>query len=162
MSRYFMSVREAVQLVLQAAALSRGGEVFTLDMGKPTVIVDLAREIIRLSGRVPGKDVEISVVGARPGEKLVEEVVDIREEVLDSTHPKIAVSRPPVPNRAVLRGGMRELESLGREGRAEDLAACMKELAGAGELESDPTPELETDGPIGPPVRLRGEPMRGV
>ncbi len=68
MARYFMSVQESVQLVLQAAALSEGGEVFTLEMGEPVNIMGLARKLILLSGRVPGRDVEIEFVGARPGE----------------------------------------------------------------------------------------------
>jgi FlaA1/EpsC-like NDP-sugar epimerase len=129
MSRFFMSVREAVQLVLQAAALAEGGEVFTLRMGEPVTILDLARKVIRMTGRVPDKDVEISIVGARPGEKLVEEVVNVDEESLDSAHPSIVVSRPPKPDPVLLRSSLREVETLANEGLGEELSVRMKELA---------------------------------
>jgi FlaA1/EpsC-like NDP-sugar epimerase len=129
MARYFMSIREAVLLVLQAAALSRGGEVFTLDMGEPINILELARRLIRLSGRVPGRDVPIEFIGIRPGEKLVEDLVDPAEESVPSEHPSIVVSRPPHPKRPVLKQAMRELEALAHEGRRDDLAARMKALA---------------------------------
>src|SRR5262249_39971533 len=75
MTRYFMSVHEAVQLVLQAAAIAHGGEVMTLDMGEPVNVMDLATRLIRLAGRVPFRDVAIVVTGPRPGEKLHEELI---------------------------------------------------------------------------------------
>jgi FlaA1/EpsC-like NDP-sugar epimerase len=135
MARFFMSVREAVQLVLQAAALSGGGEVFTLRMGEPVTIMDLARRVIRMTGRVPDKDVAISIVGLRPGEKLVEEIVATDEESVASAHPSIMVSRPPTLDPGELRRALREVEVLGDEGRSELLSVRMKELAsGAGEL----------------------------
>jgi FlaA1/EpsC-like NDP-sugar epimerase len=129
MTRYFMSVQESVQLVLQAAALSGGGEVFTLDMGEPVKIIDLARRIIRLSGRVPEKDVKVDIVGARPGEKLIEDIADAQEEPLPSAHPAIVVSRPPVPNRTWLRRALMELEALASHGRGQELAMLMKGFA---------------------------------
>jgi FlaA1/EpsC-like NDP-sugar epimerase len=128
MSRYFMSVREAVQLVLQAAALSEGGEVFTLRMGEPVTIIDLANRVIRMTGRVPGKDVEISIVGARPGEKVVEEIVNVDEESVESAHPSIVVSRPPKPDPVVLRRSLREVESLANQGLGQELGVRIKEL----------------------------------
>ncbi len=106
MARFFMSLQEAVQLVLQATALSNGGEVLTLEMGMPVNILDLARRIIRLSGRVPDKDVKIEVVGQRPGEKLVEDIVDPDEEPVPTAYPGIAVSRPPVPDTPMLRAAI--------------------------------------------------------
>ena len=126
MTRYFMSVGEAVQLVLQAAALAEGGEVFTLDMGEPVNILDLARKVVRLSGHIPGRDIEISIVGVRPGEKLVEDVVDEGEAVLPSGHPKIVASRPPLPDPAALRRTLRELESLILQGDKSSLAERLK------------------------------------
>jgi FlaA1/EpsC-like NDP-sugar epimerase len=124
-----MSTREAVQLVLQAAALSRGGEVFTLDMGEPVNILDLARRLVRMAGRVPYRDVEIQITGPRPGEKLVEEVRDGGEEQMPSGHPSIVMSRPPLHDRAALRGALQELEVLANDGRIADLADRMKSLA---------------------------------
>ena len=112
MTRYFMSMPESVQLVLQAAALSEGGDVLTLDMGEPVSIMDLARKVIRLSGRVPGRDIEIVVSGARPGEKIVEDVRDEGEELLPSAHPSIFLTRPDRPDRAALRRTLHRLESL--------------------------------------------------
>jgi FlaA1/EpsC-like NDP-sugar epimerase len=129
MIRYFMSLGEAVQLVLQAAALSRGGEVFTLEMGEPVSIHALARKLIRLSGRVPARDIEISIVGPRPGEKLIEEVRNPEEGVIPSGHAGIAVSSPLVPDRAALKRAIWELESLATLGQNGQLAGKIKELA---------------------------------
>jgi FlaA1/EpsC-like NDP-sugar epimerase len=93
MRRYFMTIPEAVQLVLQAAVLGRGGEVFVLDMGEPVKIVDLASDLIRLSGLVPGEDVKIEFTGIRPGEKLFEELRLDGETVEKTAHPQIFLLR---------------------------------------------------------------------
>ena len=130
MARYFMSVQEAVQLVLQAATLSTGGEVFTLDMGQPINILDLARKLIRLSGRIPNKDIKISIVGPRPGEKFVEEIASPDEQTMPSEHPAIVVSRPQTRDRPALKRAIRELEGLAAEGRRDELADRMRILAG--------------------------------
>lgn len=100
MLRYFMTVDEAVQLVLQAAALANGGEVFVLDMGEPVRIGDLARRMIRLAGLVPGRDIEVAVTGARPGEKQVE-VLSV-DPLGTSAVQKIQVARPGHPGRVTL------------------------------------------------------------
>jgi FlaA1/EpsC-like NDP-sugar epimerase len=129
MARYFMSVHEAVQLVLQAAALSEGGEVFTLDMGEPINILGLAQKMIRLSGSVPDRDVAIRIVGIRRGEKLLEDLVDPEELPGPSSHPSIIVSRPAAPDRGALRRAIRELEMLASLGLEEELAGRLKELS---------------------------------
>ncbi|HRN53763.1 MAG TPA: polysaccharide biosynthesis protein [Gemmatimonadaceae bacterium] len=89
MRRYFMTIPEAVQLVLQAGALGKGGELFVLDMGEPVKIADLARDLIRLSGLEEGSDIEIKYSGMRPGEKLYEEVLFGDEDVGETEHPKV-------------------------------------------------------------------------
>jgi FlaA1/EpsC-like NDP-sugar epimerase len=129
MARYFMSIQEAVQLVLQAAALSRGGEVFTLDMGEPVYIMDLARKLIHLSGRVPNKDIPITIIGKRAGEKLVEDLVDPAEQPASSSHPSILASHPLHPDRAALRRALWELEALMVDGTGEEVSERVKSLA---------------------------------
>jgi FlaA1/EpsC-like NDP-sugar epimerase len=91
--RYFMTIPEAVQLMLQAAALGRCGEVFVLDMGEPVRIADLARDLIRLTGLEPGRDIEIRFTGLRPGEKLFEELFGADEAYGRTQHEKIFVCR---------------------------------------------------------------------
>ena len=93
MTRYFMTIPEAVQLVLQAAAMGRHGEVFVLDMGEPVKVVDLAADLIRLSGYEVDVDVEIAFTGLRPGEKLFEELFVSPESVVPTSHPKIMRAR---------------------------------------------------------------------
>lgn len=94
-TRYFMSIPEAAQLVLQAASMGDGGRIFVLDMGKPLRIADLARDIIRLSGYTD-EQIRIEYTGLRAGEKLFEEVMDNREELLETPHPKLRVARARV------------------------------------------------------------------
>jgi FlaA1/EpsC-like NDP-sugar epimerase len=97
MRRYFMTIPEAVQLVLQAGALGSGGELFVLDMGEPVRIADLARDLIRLSGFEEGTDIELRFTGLRPGEKLYEEVLFGHEDVRETAHPKIIRALAEVP-----------------------------------------------------------------
>ena len=93
MRRYFMTIPEAVQLVLQAGGLGKGGEVFVLDMGEPVRIADLAADLIRLSGKEVGKDIEIRYSGTRPGEKLYEELFFDAEHATPTEHPKVLKAR---------------------------------------------------------------------
>jgi len=91
-SRYFMSISEAVSLILQAASMGKGGEIFVLDMGGPVKIYDLARQMIRLSGYDPDHDIKIEFIGLRPGEKLYEELFHKSEDYTGTKHPKILLA----------------------------------------------------------------------
>jgi FlaA1/EpsC-like NDP-sugar epimerase len=92
MTRYFMTIPEAVQLVIQAGAMAQGGEIFVLDMGEPVKILDLAADLIRLHGLEPDKDIKIEITGIRPGEKLYEELFTANEKMTTTYHDRILVS----------------------------------------------------------------------
>lgn len=96
--RYFMTISEACQLVLQAGTMGNGGEIYVFDMGKPIKILDMAERMIRLSGLKPYKDIDIQITGLRPGEKLFEELLNDSALTLPTYHPKIMVSKVPVDN----------------------------------------------------------------
>jgi FlaA1/EpsC-like NDP-sugar epimerase len=91
--RYFMTTQEAVQLVLQASVLGKGGEIFVLDMGRPIKIIDLAKDLIRLSGHEHDEEIQIEYVGLRPGEKLFEELFIPGEEYVKTEHEKILIAK---------------------------------------------------------------------
>jgi FlaA1/EpsC-like NDP-sugar epimerase len=109
MVRYFMTIPEACQLVLQASALASGGEVYVLDMGAPVKIVDLARDMIRLSGFRPDVDMQIVFTGIRPGEKLFEELSHKDESTIATPHPSIFASRSVAPDAAHFASQVQEL-----------------------------------------------------
>lgn len=131
MTRYFMTVREAVELVLQAAALElateggRGG-ITVLDMGEPVKIVDLARQMIRLAGLVPDEDVRIAFTGLRPGEKLYEELFHDAEALEPTAVPALRRARPRISDLALLARGLDELEAAARD---RDTAQTLRVLA---------------------------------
>jgi FlaA1/EpsC-like NDP-sugar epimerase len=111
MTRYFMTIPEAVQLVLQAGALAEGGEIFILDMGKPVKISELAKNLIRLSGLTPDEDIQIIYTGIRPGEKLYEELFTSEEGNSGSTHQLIFIAKPTDFSEMDLPSLLGELES---------------------------------------------------
>jgi FlaA1/EpsC-like NDP-sugar epimerase len=97
-TRYFMSIPEATQLVLQACALGKGGEIFILDMGEPIKILDLAKNLIKLSGLIPDEDINIEFTGLRPAEKLYEELLADKESTLPTSHKMVRVAQARTPN----------------------------------------------------------------
>jgi len=119
MKRYFMTTPEAAQLVLQASAIGRGGEVFILHMGEPVCIVDLAETLITLSGFKPYEDIQIVETGMRPGEKLYEELVFPTEETVPTSHPKIFINKIATLKPDTIRMALDQLTELVRD-RDED------------------------------------------
>jgi len=120
MKRYFMTIPEACQLVLQAGAMGRGGEIFILDMGEPVLIVDLARDLIHLSGFLPN-EIEIVYSGIRPGEKLYEELSITNEQAQKTQHPKIFIGRTTAEPLDVVTTKLDELKSAVDRGEAAEV-----------------------------------------
>lgn len=112
MQRYFMTIPEASQLVLQAGAIAKGGEVFVLDMGEPVKIVDMANDLIELSGLIPNKDIKINFTGLRPGEKLFEELLTAEEGTTSTKHEKIFAANLKIVNEKKLQQGLLHLNSV--------------------------------------------------
>jgi len=128
MKRYFMTIPEAVHLVLQASTLSKGGENYILDMGEPVLILDLAEDLIRLSGLEPGKDIEIVFTGIRPGEKLSEDLWDKDFAYLPTSHPDIhRVESEEVLSSANLEALVEQLIDLARTGKPEAIINLLSE-----------------------------------
>jgi FlaA1/EpsC-like NDP-sugar epimerase len=128
MKRYFMTIPEASQLVLQAATMGRGGEIFVLNMGEPVKIVDLARELITLSGFKPEEEIEIQFTGARPGEKLFEELLIAGEDIQPTHHPKINIWKNIPTDLRKLATGITELVQLAATADHDRIVEKIKEL----------------------------------
>lgn len=128
MTRYFMTIPEAAQLVLQAGALGRGGEIFILDMGKPVKILDVARDMIHLSGLRPDEDIEVRITGLRPGEKLFEELGTTDDHVERTRHPKIFVGKIPRSAPEVVERGLATLASAAQGGDGDSIRRALRDL----------------------------------
>jgi len=128
MKRYFMTIPEAAQLVLQASAIGRGGEVFILQMGEPVRIMDLAETLITLSGFKPHEDIKIVEIGMRPGEKLFEELKFETEETVATSHPKIFINKLARLDPETVRLALKRLSELVREKDEEGLRNYLHEL----------------------------------
>jgi len=128
MVRYFMTVGEAAQLIIQAAALGKGEEVFVLDMGQPVKILDLARDMIKLSGLKEGEDIEIKFTGLRPGEKLFEETLTEMEGIAATQYEKIFLTRLEDVDKEKLVQGIAELEKLALLRDSQGIKRKLKEL----------------------------------
>ena len=132
-SRFFMTVREAVELVLQASALSPEegsprGKIFVLDMGEPVKIVDLAHQMIRLAGLRPNRDIAIEFIGLRPGEKLHEELFHTAEPLVPTASPAIRLAAPRTADYALLARSIDELEEVSRSRRQERVLRLVEQL----------------------------------
>jgi FlaA1/EpsC-like NDP-sugar epimerase len=127
-TRYFMSIPEAVRLVIQAGAMSTGGEVFLLEMGEPIRIYDLAQQMIRLSGLEPGKDIEIQVTGLRPGEKLYEELLIDQTKAEPTKHPRVFSAKEHKLSWDILEGKLEKLLFQTQTGNYPELINHLKEL----------------------------------
>ena len=155
MKRYFMTIPEACQLVLQAGAMGQGGELFILDMGEPVKIVDLARDLIRLSKGKCAHEVEIHFTGLRPGEKLFEELALGEEDALKTTHPRIFIGKVKSPSLHWITRQIDELSDLACRSEVTNVLAKLKEIVPEYQyhaLRQDPAaPALAP--PLGPRLR---------
>jgi FlaA1/EpsC-like NDP-sugar epimerase len=131
MTRYFMTVPEAAQLIVQAGALGESGDIFVLDMGTPVKIIELARNMITLSGKKPDSEIEIQFIGARPGEKLHEELWGNGEYAVPTSHPKILRCACHPVDPAWLNDELVDLERLAEAGDALEVVAKLGELTRA-------------------------------
>lgn len=141
-TRYFMTTVEASQLVLEAGALCRGGEIMILDMGEPVRILDIAQQLIRLSGYEPFDEIPIRFVGLRPGEKLHEQLRLDAEAVGRTHHPKIFVGRSAAQSHATVVEMLRRLDELAEQGADSSIRAYLVELLPDAQLSEPPSPAV--------------------
>jgi FlaA1/EpsC-like NDP-sugar epimerase len=126
--RYFMTIPEACQLVLEAGAMGNGGEIFIFDMGEPVKILDLAKKMIRLAGLIPEKDIQINFVGLRPGEKLYEELLTESSKTLATHHKKIMIATEGIENIVNFAEQVNDLIVLAKSGDLNELVSKMKKM----------------------------------
>jgi FlaA1/EpsC-like NDP-sugar epimerase len=128
-TRYFMTIPEACQLVLEAGSMGKGGEIFVFDMGKPVIIAELAKKMIRLYGLTPGIDVQITYTGLRPGEKVYEELLNDAENTTHTYHEKIMIAKVRTVNIKKVKANFEELGNLLQTTNSDmELVAKMKEF----------------------------------
>nr|WP_225587337.1 nucleoside-diphosphate sugar epimerase/dehydratase [Methylomonas fluvii] len=127
-TRYFMTIPEACQLIMQAETIGQGGEVFVLDMGEPVKITYLAEQMIRLSGKVPNKDIEIKIVGLRPGEKLYEELFHDQEQLMATSHVKLRLAKARLYDSVEWAKQIEGLQKVCRSYDNQQLLAGLKQL----------------------------------
>ena len=158
-TRFFMTIPEAAQLILQAGAMGEGGEIFILDMGTPIKIIDLANDLIRLSGFEPGRDIEIKFSGLRPGEKLYEELITEGEGIVETPHEKILVLRGNSIQQDDLLSKISELCQLARKQDALKIKEKLKEIVPEYQISPDNS-TLSPERPLSPQTETSGVPLR--
>jgi FlaA1/EpsC-like NDP-sugar epimerase len=126
--RYFMTIPEACQLVLEACSMGKGGEIFIFDMGKPVKIIDLAKKMIRLAGFVPEQEIKIKIVGLRPGEKLYEELLNDSAKNLATHHEKITIAEEVCDEFDVISLGIEELIEASKSANNDKIVSLMKRI----------------------------------
>ena len=126
--RYFMTIPEACNLVLEAGSMGKGSEIFIFDMGQPVKILDLANKMIRLSGLIPEKDIKIIETGLRPGEKLFEELLSNKENTIPTYHPKILTAKVEPLSANHIKTQIEELKNILRLGDNFDIVKKMKDI----------------------------------
>jgi FlaA1/EpsC-like NDP-sugar epimerase len=127
-TRYFMTIPEACQLVLEAGAMGKGSEIFIFDMGEPVKIIDLAHKMVQMAGLVPGQDIEIKITGLRPGEKLYEELLDAGEDIIPTHHPKIQKASVRTNDYETVKADLAALLQLAASNQVLNMVAKMKEI----------------------------------
>jgi FlaA1/EpsC-like NDP-sugar epimerase len=155
MTRYFMTIPEASQLVLQAAVIGASGEILILDMGEPVRILDLARDTIRLSGLRPDEDIPIVFTGIRPGEKLFEELQTTGEGIERTRHPQIFVGNVAGLSRHGMPDVLRTLEALARDSSGDEIRRYLNELLPEADVERQRDPQPEFANPPLQPAYVR-------
>lgn len=126
--RYFMTIPEAVQLVIEAGSMAKGGEIFVLDMGDPVKILDLAKDLIHLSGYEPNVDMDIVFTGLRPGEKLYEELLLDDEGISDTSHDKIFIGKPIFTDYKLMLEKLDELKGIIEKGSEEEVKLYVQSI----------------------------------
>ncbi len=143
MQRYFMTIPEAVYLVLQASAMGKGGEVFVLNMGEQIRIFDLAQDLIRLSGLEPGKDIEIVFTGIRPGEKLSEALWDEGADYVPTLHPDVLrLNENEVSSSFDLQSSIADLIEMAKKGDPDQIVSMLNRIVPGAVVSSTPSPDI--------------------
>ncbi len=127
-TRFFMTIKEACQLVLEASSMGEGGEIFVFDMGESIKIIDLAHKMIQLAGLEIDKDIKIKIVGLRPGEKMFEETLNINESTSKTHHPKILIGKVSSVNLLEINKSIEKLIMFVKSQQNDEIIKQMKEI----------------------------------
>ena len=146
-TRFFMTIPEACRLVLEAATMGRGGEIYVFDMGQPVRILDLAEKMIRLSGKEPGRDIEVKFTGLRPGEKRFEELLATQENSLPTHHPRILIGKTRAVDPEIIRIKAEELVATAENGDGNACVRLLKELVPEYKSEGSTHTRFDTPSP---------------